>query len=123
MVSTPPKRILLVDDSAIIRASTGAALTRAGFDVTVRAAFDELIEHGIDGFDLILMDVHMPELFGDDVAFTLRGQRGVTTPIYLFSSIEEKELAKLAADAGIDGYISKSGGLDDLVARVRKILE
>jgi PleD family two-component response regulator len=41
MVSTP-KRILLVDDSAIIRASTGAALSRAGFDVTVRAAFDEL---------------------------------------------------------------------------------
>ena len=123
MVSTAPKRILLVDDSAIIRASTGAALVRAGFDVTVRGAFDELIEHGIDGFDLILMDVHMPELFGDDVAFTLRGQRGVTTPIYLFSSIEEKELAKLAADAGIDGYISKSGGLDELVARVRKILE
>jgi|SRR6185436_2567502 len=122
MVSTP-KRILLVDDSAIIRASTGAALTRAGFDVTVRAAFDELIEHGIDGFDLILMDVHMPELYGDDVAFTLRGERGVTTPIYLFSSIEDKELAKLAADAGIDGYISKAGGLEELVARVRKILE
>jgi DNA-binding response OmpR family regulator len=123
MVSTPAKRILLVDDSAIIRASTGAALSRAGYDVTVRAAFDELIEHGIDGFDLILMDVHMPELFGDDVAFTLREQRGVTTPIYLFSSIDEKELAKLAADARIDGYISKSGGLDELVARVRKILE
>ena len=122
MVSTP-KRILLVDDSAIIRASTGAALSRAGFDVTVRAAFDELLEGGIEGFDLILMDVHMPELYGDDVAFTLRGQRGITTPMYLFSSIEEKELAKLAADAGIDGYISKAGGLEELVARVRKILE
>jgi DNA-binding response OmpR family regulator len=122
MVSTP-KRILLVDDSAIIRASTGAALSRAGFDVTVRAAFDELLEGGIEGFDLILMDVHMPELYGDDVAFTLRGQRGITTPMYLFSSIEEKELARLAADAGIDGYISKSDGLDELVARVRKILE
>jgi len=122
MVSTP-KRILLVDDSAIIRASTGAALSRAGFDVTVRAAFDELLEGGIEGFDLILMDVHMPELYGDDVAFTLRGQRGITTPMYLFSSIEEKELARLAADAGIDGYISKAGGLDELVARVRQILQ
>lgn len=121
MVSTR-KRILLVDDSALIRASTAHALTRAGFEVTVRAAFDELLEHGIDGFDLILMDVHMPELFGDDVAFTLRGERGITTPIYLFSSIEEKELAKLAADAGIDGYISKSAGLEELVARVRQIL-
>ena len=52
----------------------------------------------------------------------MRGQRGVTTPIYLFSSIEDKELAKLAADAGIDGYISKSAGLDELVTRVRQIL-
>jgi DNA-binding response OmpR family regulator len=116
------KRILLVDDSALIRASAAQALRSAGFDVTVRAAFDELLEHGIDGFDLILMDVHMPELYGDDVAFTLRGERGVTTPIYLFSSLEERELAKLAADAGIDGYLLKSAGLDVLVERVRGIL-
>jgi DNA-binding response OmpR family regulator len=116
------KRILIVDDSALIRASAAQALDGAGFDVTVRAAFDELLEHGIDGFDLILMDVHMPELYGDDVAFTLRGERGVTTPIYLFSSLEERELAKLASDAGIDGYILKSGGLDELVTRVRQIL-
>ena len=115
-------RILLVDDSALIRVSAAQALESAGFVVTVRAAFDELLEHGIEGFDLILMDVHMPELYGDDVAFTLRGERGVTTPIYLFSSLEERELAKLAADAGIDGYVLKSGGLDALVERVRQIL-
>jgi len=116
------KRILLVDDSPLIRVSAAQALDVAGFQVTVRAAFDELLEHGIEGFDLILMDVQMPELYGDDVAFTLRGQRGVTTPIYLFSSIEERELASLAADAGIDGYIAKSAGLDALVDRVRQIL-
>jgi DNA-binding response OmpR family regulator len=116
------KRILLVDDSALIRATTAQALGGAGFEVTVRAGFDELIEHGLDGFDLILMDVQMPELYGDDVAFTLRGQRGITTPIYLFSSLEDGELARLAADAGIDGYISKSAGLEALVARVRQIL-
>ncbi|HEX2690597.1 MAG TPA: response regulator [Kofleriaceae bacterium] len=116
------KRILLVDDSPLIRASTAQALDAAGYQVTVRAAFDELIEHGFDGFDLILMDVQMPELYGDDVAFTLRGQRGVMTPIYLFSSIDEVELAKLASDAGIDGYIPKSAGLHVLVQRVREIL-
>jgi DNA-binding response OmpR family regulator len=120
---TDGKRILLVDDSPLIRASAAQALGTAGFEVTVRAAFDELLEHGIDGFDLILMDVQMPELYGDDVAFTLRGQRGVTTPIYLFSSLEESELAGLARDAGIDGYIPKSAGLDELVVRVRRILE
>ena len=116
------KRILLVDDSALIRATAAQALGSAGFEVTVRAGFDELLEHGIDGFDLILMDVQMPELYGDDVAFTLRGERGITTPIYLFSSLEDGELARLADDAGIDGYISKSAGLEALIARVRQIL-
>lgn len=116
------KRILLVDDSPLIRESAAQALTTAGYQVAVRAAFDELIEHGLDGFDLILMDVQMPELYGDDVAFTLRGERGVTTPIYLFSSIDEDELAGLADDAGVDGYISKNAGLEELVARVRTIL-
>lgn len=116
------KRILLVDDSPLIRESAAQALTTAGYQVAVRAAFDELIEHGLDGFDLILMDVQMPELYGDDVAFTLRGERGVTTPIYLFSSIDEAELAQLAIDAGIDGYISKNTGLDHLVARLGEIL-
>jgi len=119
---TGAKRILLIDDSPLIRASAAQALDAVGYDVTVRAAFDELLEHGIEGFDLILMDVQMPELYGDDVAFTLRGQRGVTTPIYLFSSIDEGELASLAADAGVDGYIPKSAGLDELVARIRQIL-
>lgn len=116
------KRILLVDDSPLIRESSAQALNAAGYEVTVRGAFDELIEHGLDGFDLILMDVQMPELYGDDVAFTLRGERGVTTPIYLFSSIDVDELAGLADDAGVAGYISKNAGLEHLVARVNEIL-
>jgi DNA-binding response OmpR family regulator len=121
MVSST-KRVLLVDDSPLIRASVAHALDAAGYHVTVRAAFDELLEHGIDGFDLILMDVQMPELYGDDVAFTLRGERGVTTPIYLFSSLEDAELARLVADAGVDGDIAQSGGLAHLVERVQQIL-
>ncbi|HET9625458.1 MAG TPA: response regulator [Kofleriaceae bacterium] len=115
------KRILLVDDSPMIRATVSMALQASGYEVEVREAFDELIEKGIDGFDLILMDVQMPELFGDDVAFTLRGERGVTTPIYLFSSVDESELAGLTADAGVDGYIQKNISLIEIVARVNEI--
>jgi DNA-binding response OmpR family regulator len=115
------KRILLVDDSPLIRLTVSTTLSAAGYDVTVREAHDELIEKGTDGYDLILMDVQMPELFGDDVAFTLRGERGVTTPIYLFSSVDESELAELTANAGVDGYIPKNLGMDELVARVDAI--
>jgi DNA-binding response OmpR family regulator len=116
------KRILLVEDSPIIAAAAIHALTSAGYQVEARATFEELIEKGVEGYDLILMDVQMPELFGDDVASVLRLERNVSTPIYLFSSLTAEELEERARDARVDGYISKSEGMDHLVERVRAII-
>jgi two-component system, OmpR family, alkaline phosphatase synthesis response regulator PhoP len=116
------KRIILVDDSPIVQIATVQALTGAGYEVDVRGTFDELLEGGVAGYDLILMDVQMPELFGDDVAAVLRHERGLTTPIYLFSSLGDRELAERAKGANVDGYISKSEGIEALVKRVRQIL-
>lgn len=116
------KRILLVEDSPIVRLASVHALTEAGYEVSPRGTFDELIEQGIDGYDLILMDVQMPELFGDDVAMVLRGERAIATPIYLLSSLPDAELRERARAAGVDGFISKQAGLAHLVTRVREIL-
>ena len=116
------KRILIVEDSPIIQAAAVHALTSAGYDVAARSTFDELLANGVDGYDLILMDVQMPELFGDDVAMVLRTERGITTPIYLFSSLDSEELEARAAAARVDGYISKQQGMDHLVERVGEIL-
>jgi DNA-binding response OmpR family regulator len=116
------KRILLVEDSPIIQAAAVHALSEAGFEVSPRSTFDELIQGGVEGYDLILMDVQMPELFGDDVAMVLRHERNVTTPIYLFSSLSPDELALRASAARVDGYISKSEGMEYMVTRVREIL-
>jgi len=116
------KRIIVVDDSPILQAAAVEALTGAGFDVAVRGTFDELIAQGVTGYDLILMDVQMPELFGDDVAAVLRHERGIATPIYLFSSLAPEELAERARAARLDGYISKDDGMDALVTRIREIL-
>ena len=116
------KRILLVEDSPIIQAAVTDALGAAGYEVAARSNFDELMAAGVDGFDLILMDVQMPELYGDDVASVLRNERRIATPIYLFSSLAPNELAERAAAAGVDGFIHKGAGLDHLLARVREIL-
>ena len=116
------KRILLVDDSPIILRAATHALTEAGYEVTTRASFDELLDMGFDNYDLILMDIQMPELFGDDVAAVLRNERGVMTPIYLFSSIDQEDLALRAQTARVDGWISKAHGIEGMVDRVREIL-
>jgi DNA-binding response OmpR family regulator len=117
-----PKRILIVDDSPLILAAAKHALVGAGYDVETRVGIDELGAHGATGFDLILMDVQMPELHGDDVASVLRNQRAITAPIYLFSTLPDAELRERARDAGVDGYISKGAGLDHMVAEVTRIL-
>jgi CheY-like chemotaxis protein len=116
------KRILIIDDSPIILAASRHALVEAGCEVETRTGVDELGDKGADGFDLILMDVQMPELFGDDVAGVLRHERAIKTPIYLFSTLPVEELRERAAQAMVDGYIWKGAGASHLVDEVRKIL-
>jgi DNA-binding response OmpR family regulator len=117
------KRILIVDDSQLILAASKHALNQAGFDVETRTGVEDLGQKGYsDNFDLILMDVQMPELYGDDVANVLRNHRSVKTPIYLFSTLPADELAQRAAEAKVDGFINKDAGADHLVAEVKKIL-
>lgn len=114
--------ILVIDDSSVILAATRHALMAAGYDVTTALTLDELATVTPDAFDLILMDVEMTELFGDEIASILRHERGVKTPIYLFSSVDRVQLAVLVQDAALDGYISKQDGMDAMVERVRDIL-
>jgi DNA-binding response OmpR family regulator/Tfp pilus assembly protein PilZ len=118
------KAILVFDDSPFALALTRAALESAGFRVAIaedlssferqRVAFDP---------DLILVDVQMPEAFGDDVASTLRGWHGVQVPILLVSSLDQGELARRAQWAHASGYICKGAGMSELVRRCRELLQ
>jgi DNA-binding response OmpR family regulator len=116
------KRILIVDDSPVILAASAHALREAGYVVETRDGIEDLVSQNIGGFDLILIDVQMPQLFGDDVASVLRHQRDVRTPIYLFSTLPPVELQERVREAGIDGFISKSRGLSEIVGEVNKLL-
>ncbi|MGH7297962.1 MAG: response regulator [Polyangiaceae bacterium] len=118
-----PKKVLVFDDSPLVLALTQVALEREGFRVMTAAdlaAFEEA--RATLGPDLILVDVQMPEAFGDDVAGTLRGMRGVKVPILLVSNLEEQELERRAVEAEVDGWVSKRRGLPELVRRVKEIL-
>jgi CheY-like chemotaxis protein len=116
------KKILVVDDSPVILAATAHALREAGYDVHTRAGVEELVGKGTEGFDLILLDVQMPQLFGDDVGAVLRLERAVRTPIYLFSTLPAEDLQERVREARLDGFIAKGAGLDHVIAEVRRIL-
>jgi DNA-binding response OmpR family regulator len=119
-----PRRILLIDDSPLVLAVTRSALESAGYEVDVAtdiATFETY--RNAHTPDLIVVDVQMPEAFGDDLAATLRGVYGVETPILLLSSLPEQELATRSAEAEVAGFVSKNRGIEELVARVKTMLE
>jgi DNA-binding response OmpR family regulator len=121
---TAPRKIILVfDDSPLVLAMTKSALEEAGYSVATAESLDAFEAHrAATAPDLILVDVQMPEAFGDDVASTLRGAHGVRTPIVLLSNIDELELALRADEAQVDGWISKRAGIPELIRRVRELL-
>jgi DNA-binding response OmpR family regulator len=122
--ATQKKTILVFDDSPMILELTRAALEAAGFQVAVAEDLATFEQHrGTLDPDLILVDVQMPEAFGDDVVLTLREGHGVRVPILLVSSLEESELATRAERARAAGYIQKKAGMTELVRRCKEVLE
>ena len=120
---TEPVDALVVDDNEDTLELSTRALRRAGISVTGARNLEELDEClAVIRPRLILMDVQMPELFGDDVASVLRHVRGVKAKILLYSSLDAAELAQRAREAGIDGAISKSDGIAHMIEEVRRRL-
>jgi len=116
-----PRRVLVVDDSPIFLDVATAALEEAGYTVLRAENLEEAERQTAAGPDLVLMDVQMPEAFGDDLAMIMRGMRGVNVPIYLLSSLRDDELRERAREANIDGFISKTAGIGHMIERVRAI--
>ena len=118
------KNVLILDDSEVVLDIARKYLQDAGYFVSTALRLAEFDRHKANrNPDLILLDVQMPELEGDDLGRTLRSERGVTAPILLFSTLEDDELAKRVEAAGLDGYVSKNAGLEALVAEVQAILK
>ncbi|HEY5922666.1 MAG TPA: response regulator [Kofleriaceae bacterium] len=115
-------RILVVDDSPFTGEAVAWALRRAGFTVEVARDLWDLEKPDLVPPDLVFMDVVLQEAFGDDLAMLLRGVRGFECPIVLLSSLPDHLLERRAADAELDGYISKRSGLAGIVARARQLL-
>ncbi|MBE7450035.1 MAG: response regulator [Kofleriaceae bacterium] len=120
MSESPPKRVFVMDDSPFALELTRGALAAAGLEVTCARDLHALPRLDRDTFDLVLMDVEMPEAFGDDVATMFVGDG--RAPVYLLSSLPGPELEQRARECGATGYIEKQLGIAGVVACVRSIL-
>jgi CheY-like chemotaxis protein len=117
--------ILLAEDSPTNQLIAVANLKKAGHTVTVasngRIAVQMFEERGRRGarsfFDLILMDVAMPEMDGLEATKAIREKEqalGGHTPIIAMTAFTTKEYRDKCAAAGMDAYISKPVRIDEL---------
>jgi CheY-like chemotaxis protein len=77
MAATPPaRRVLVIDDEPGIRSFTGRALSSAGFAVTGAASGHKGLQAALSGpHDLVLLDLALPDLGGEEVLRRLQQQR------------------------------------------------
>ncbi len=74
---TPPLRILVADDNAVLRTAVRGLLVQMGHIVEVASNGREAVESAArSDFDIVFLDVQMPEMGGIEAAQSLRGSRG-----------------------------------------------
>lgn len=117
------RRLLVVDDSATVRAALSARLTDRGYPVRAARTLEEAARF-LTEFDpeIVVTDVRMPEVEGDELCRRIKARMKRLVPVILFSSLSEAELAERAVHAGADGFVCKAQGMDALVARMDELL-
>jgi DNA-binding response OmpR family regulator len=116
------KTIVIIDDSQLVLKLTKLALERVGYRVQTLIDPGEFNPEGAASPDLLLVDINMPQFYGDDVVSYIKDTWNLRAPILLFSNVSEKELADAVSRCGADGYISKHWGMEEMIATVQTIL-
>jgi len=120
-VSSEGERVLVVDDEPFIRDLLSAALRFEGFDVEVAGSGREALQLAQPGrYDLVMLDVMMPDLEGTEVCRRLR-ESGVAVPVVFLTARDSTE-DKVLGLGMADDYVTKPFNLEELVARVRAVL-
>jgi len=119
------KKIFIIDDSELVLAMAKDALEDAGFTALTATNGIEANRYIFSKQrpDLIIMDIMMPMLDGNEKAKILKeNEMSRDIPILLLSSKSDAEMNRLVAQAGADGYILKPFSPVEITAQVRKCL-
>ena len=118
-------KVLVVDDSGVMRKMITRSLRQTGLDLSVT---DEA-ENGVQGLsvlgskeiDLVLCDWNMPEMNG--LEFIKEARKAYKTPIVMLTTESSREKVMEAMEAGADGYVTKPFTPDKLTEKLSLILD
>jgi two-component system copper resistance phosphate regulon response regulator CusR len=115
-------RILVVEDEPRMANVIAKGLREQSYAVDVALDGDEgLYQSSVNDYDLVVLDVLLPERDGFEVCRELR-TRGNTTPILMLTARAAVDDRLTGFDAGADDYLTKPFSFRELLARIRALL-
>ena len=115
-------RVLLIEDEATIAKSIELMLGTEGFNVYTTDLGEEGLDLGkLYDYDIILLDLNLPDMHGHEVLRKLRLAK-VSTPVLILSGIGGMDSKVLALGFGADDYVTKPFHRDELVARIHAVV-
>jgi two-component system OmpR family response regulator len=114
--------LLVVDDEPFLCDAVAASLRFLGFEVTTAQTGAEALRLARDRpFDLVVLDVMLPDTDGFEVITRLR-REGCQVPVIFLTAKDTQEDKVTGLTLGGDDYLTKPFGLEELAARIRTVL-
>lgn len=119
-----PRKVAIIDDDPALLQTAAALLQRGGLQVaTYHGRFDRLAFLLRERPDLLLLDVNMPAVSGEELHGLVREHQHLAQiPVVFFSSNDENDLRVLVRQSGARGYLSKSWLGPAFAGRVARFL-
>ncbi|MEA5466834.1 response regulator transcription factor [Leptothoe sp. PORK10 BA2] len=112
-------KILIAEDEPRIASFIQKGFSAHGFITTVAQNANEAITQILEAnFDLLILDLGLPDKDGHEVVSELRGQ-GVTLPIIILTARDDIDDKVTGLEGGADDYVTKPFRFEELLARVR----
>jgi putative two-component system response regulator len=124
-METPIPRILLVEDERDFRTFLARLLRQKGFDVGEagdgKSALQKLEQ---EKYDLVLLDAVMPGMDGIETARAIKSLPELCLlPVVMLTGHDSAEFLEMAAEAGADEFLPKTADMEEIVRRVRLLVE
>lgn len=119
-----PHNVAVVEDEELIQTMISINLQQAGFQVACFAAAEPLLEYlreGRDRCDIILLDIMLPGMTGEE-AIPLIRQLSARTPILMLTAKRDLGTRVSTLNDGADDFLAKPFNVEELIARVNALL-
>lgn len=115
-------RILIIEDEKHLAEAVAQLLKRENYVVDISINGQEGLDNALsDIYDIILLDIMLPEIGGLEILRTLRNEK-IETPILLLTARNQVSERVRGLDLGADDYLSKPFAQEELNARIRALL-